>query len=44
MILYATQPPLGGCVLKHFQGNPQRIAEVQPPLGGCVLKLRLLSY
>ena len=33
-----TQPPLGGCVLKHFFAPISPMAVSQPPLGGCVLK------
>ena len=37
--VYSTQPPLGGCVLKHGTGMPNGKVTAQPPLGGCVLKL-----
>ena len=33
-----TQPPLGGCVLKHAQFFGCGAHGFQPPLGGCVLK------
>ena len=36
----ATQPPSGGCELKHTQRGWQRDAISQPPSGGCELKLR----
>ena len=35
----ASQPPLGGCVLKHSEWPCNRKQHNQPPLGGCVLKL-----
>ena len=34
-----TQPPSGGCVLKHCTGGFSREMTNQPPSGGCVLKL-----
>ena len=36
-----TQPPSGGCVLKHFATRPKFSLVKQPPSGGCVLKLYL---
>ena len=33
-----TQPPSGGCVLKHFLTLGLFRATMQPPSGGCVLK------
>ena len=34
-----TQPPSGGCVLKHHIRNGAGMGRRQPPSGGCVLKL-----
>ena len=33
-----TQPPSGGCVLKHWMTSNLPHGCVQPPSGGCVLK------
>ena len=33
-----SQPPLGGCVLKHRLFHTEQDKSPQPPLGGCVLK------
>ena len=37
------QPPLGGCVLKHWLELRGFTRIKQPPLGGCVLKPYLFS-
>ena len=37
-----TQPPLGGCVLKHEYFFKFFTTISQPPLGGCVLKLAIV--
>ena len=34
-----SQPPSGGCVLKHRSGETVTHCQTQPPSGGCVLKL-----
>ena len=34
----ASQPPSGGCVLKHIRIDERSYKEPQPPSGGCVLK------
>ena len=35
-----TQPPSGGCVLKHKKSPLTLLSKGQPPSGGCVLKPR----
>ena len=37
------QPPSGGCVLKHFEGQLYLKKIPQPPSGGCVLKPNLAA-
>jgi len=37
----ATQPPSGGCVLKHNMRPKSECRGTQPPSGGCVLKLAI---
>ena len=39
-LVRGTQPPSGGCVLKHVLLLLDVAVVVQPPSGGCVLKLR----
>ncbi len=36
--LKTTQPPSGGCVLKHYRRAKSFDSTGQPPSGGCVLK------
>ena len=37
-----SQPPSGGCVLKHGEARAENDEFVQPPSGGCVLKLLVI--
>ena len=38
---FDSQPPSGGCVLKHVLEATRGIVSFQPPSGGCVLKLAI---
>ena len=37
-VYQSSQPPSGGCVLKHFEEVTDVPLYFQPPSGGCVLK------